>query len=175
MRPVVPLLLLSLVAAPALAVETVGPQQPPKPLTRADAKARVGQMFAESDPNKDGVVTRAEYDARLTRMLAERPVGSPGGPTAAQVKSIRAAADSSFARTDLNKDGKVTAAEMSAIAASFADTSEPKAIIANGVKINGEKYMTIESTDDSLKAKKVYIHTAISSFSFATLRILTCA
>jgi hypothetical protein len=47
-------------------------------------------------------------------MLAERPVGSPGGPTAAQVKSIRAAADSSFARTDLNKDGKVTAAEMSA-------------------------------------------------------------
>jgi hypothetical protein len=114
MRLVAPLLLLSLVAAPALAVEAVGPKQPPKPLTRAAAKARVGEMFAQSDPNKDGVVTRAEYDARLNKMLAERPVGSPNGPTAAQVKAIRATAEASFARTDANKDGKVTAAEMSA-------------------------------------------------------------
>jgi profilin len=44
---------------------------------------------------------------------------------------------------------------MSAIAASFNDKSETKAVIANGVKVNGDKYMTIESTDDSLKAKKV--------------------
>jgi profilin len=44
---------------------------------------------------------------------------------------------------------------MSAIAASFNDKSEPKAILSNGVKVNGQKYMTIESTDDSLKAKKV--------------------
>jgi profilin len=44
---------------------------------------------------------------------------------------------------------------MSAIAASFNDKSETKAVIANGVKINGEKYMTIEASDDSLKAKKV--------------------
>lgn len=50
---------------------------------------------------------------------------------------------------------QLTAPEMSAIAASFNDKSEPKAVISNGVKINGEKYMTIESTDDSLKAKKV--------------------
>ena len=44
---------------------------------------------------------------------------------------------------------------MGAIAASFTDKSEPKSVIANGVKINGEKYMTIESTDDTLKTKKV--------------------
>jgi hypothetical protein len=44
---------------------------------------------------------------------------------------------------------------MGAIAASFNDKSEPKSVIANGVKINGEKYMTIEASDDSLKAKKV--------------------
>jgi len=44
---------------------------------------------------------------------------------------------------------------MGAIAASFTDKSEPKAVIANGIKINGEKYMTIEASDDSLKAKKV--------------------
>lgn len=50
---------------------------------------------------------------------------------------------------------QLTAAEMSAIAASFNDKSETKAVIANGVKVNGDKYMTIESTDDSLKAKKV--------------------
>jgi hypothetical protein len=47
---------------------------------------------------------------------------------------------------------------MSAIAASFTDKSEPKAVISNGVKINGEKYMTIEASDDSLKAKKVSLH-----------------
>jgi profilin len=45
-------------------------------------------------------------------------------------------------------------AEMSAIAASFNDKSEPKGVISNGIKINGEKYMTIEASDDSLKAKK---------------------
>jgi profilin len=44
---------------------------------------------------------------------------------------------------------------MGAIAASFNDKSAPKAILSNGVKVNGQKYMTIESTDDSLKAKKV--------------------
>lgn len=47
---------------------------------------------------------------------------------------------------------------MSAIAASFNDKSETKAVIANGVKVNGEKYMTIESTDEALKAKKVRHH-----------------
>jgi hypothetical protein len=47
---------------------------------------------------------------------------------------------------------------MSAIAASFNDKSETKAVIANGVKINGEKYMTIEASDESLKAKKVRHH-----------------
>lgn len=50
---------------------------------------------------------------------------------------------------------QLTAAEMSAIAASFNDKSETKAVISNGVKINGEKYMTIEAGDESLKAKKV--------------------
>jgi hypothetical protein len=50
---------------------------------------------------------------------------------------------------------QLSAAEMGAIAASFNDKSAPKAILSNGVKVNGQKYMTIESTDDSLKAKKV--------------------
>ena len=44
---------------------------------------------------------------------------------------------------------------MSAIAASFTDKSDPKAVISSGIKIKGEKYMTIEASDDSLKAKKV--------------------
>ncbi|KAH7401110.1 profilin [Phaeosphaeria sp. MPI-PUGE-AT-0046c] len=51
-------------------------------------------------------------------------------------------------------DFSLSAAEMSAIAASFNDKSETKAVIANGIKVNGEKYMTIESTDEALKAKK---------------------
>lgn len=53
-----------------------------------------------------------------------------------------------------SKDFSLTAAEMGAIAASFSDKSETKGVVANGVKVNGTKYMTIESTDDSLKAKK---------------------
>jgi hypothetical protein len=57
--------------------------------------------------------------------------------------------------TDSTNWLQLTAAEMSAIAASFNDKSETKAVIANGVKVNGEKYMTIESSEDSLKAKKV--------------------
>jgi len=44
---------------------------------------------------------------------------------------------------------------MKAIADSFSDTGEVKAVISNGIKISGEKYMTIEATDESLKAKKV--------------------
>ena len=52
---------------------------------------------------------------------------------------------------------------MSAIASSFNDKSETKAVIANGVKVNGQKYMTIESTDDSLKAKKVRYHRRCST------------
>ncbi|KAF1948032.1 Profilin/allergen [Clathrospora elynae] len=43
-------------------------------------------------------------------------------------------------------DFSLTAAEMGAIAASFNDKSETKAVIANGVKVNGVKYMTIEAT-----------------------------
>lgn len=74
----------------------------------------------------------------------------------------------SSACTDVRQ---LTAAEMGAIAASFSDKSEPKAVISNGVKINGEKYMTIESTDDSLKAKKVR---ATVPTSILPSRILTC-
>ncbi|KAF1953509.1 Profilin/allergen [Byssothecium circinans] len=48
----------------------------------------------------------------------------------------------------------VSEAERKAIAASFADKSDPKSVIANGVKISGDKYMTIEASDDALKAKK---------------------
>ncbi|KAF2444777.1 Profilin/allergen [Karstenula rhodostoma CBS 690.94] len=48
----------------------------------------------------------------------------------------------------------VSDAERKAIADSFNDRSEPKGVIANGIKISGEKYMTIEASDDALKAKK---------------------
>jgi profilin len=50
---------------------------------------------------------------------------------------------------------QVSEDERKAIAASFSDKSDPKQVISNGVKINGVKYMTIEASDDSLKAKKV--------------------
>ncbi|KAF2267894.1 Profilin/allergen [Lojkania enalia] len=45
-------------------------------------------------------------------------------------------------------------AELQVIVDSFTDKSPTKNVIEHGVKINGEKYMTIESTEDSLKAKK---------------------
>lgn len=61
---------------------------------------------------------------------------------------------------------------MGAIAASFTDKSEPKSVIANGIKINGEKYMTIEASDDSLKAKKVCFTAAPHNPPHSTLPIL---
>lgn len=54
---------------------------------------------------------------------------------------------------------------MKAIADSFNDKSEPKNVLSSGVKVNGEKYMTIESTDTDLKAKKVSLHNTGSHHS----------
>jgi hypothetical protein len=59
-----------------------------------------------------------------------------------------------------NMDGMLTAgqippAELKVIIDSFNDKSDPKKVITEGVKVNGEKYMTISSDDDSLKTKKV--------------------
>jgi hypothetical protein len=54
-------------------------------------------------------------------------------------------------------DPQLSAEERAAIAKSFNDKSEPKKVISEGVKVNGVKYMTIEASDDSLKAKKVTI------------------
>ncbi|KAG9191949.1 hypothetical protein G6011_10683 [Alternaria panax] len=51
-------------------------------------------------------------------------------------------------------DFSLSAEERAAIAKSFNDKSEPKKVISDGVKVNGVKYMTIEASDDSLKAKK---------------------
>ncbi|KAF2473059.1 Profilin/allergen [Lindgomyces ingoldianus] len=48
----------------------------------------------------------------------------------------------------------ISDAERKAIADSFSDKSDPKQIIVNGFHVNGEKYMTIDSTDESLKGKK---------------------
>lgn len=56
-------------------------------------------------------------------------------------------------RTD--RSPQVSESERKAIAASFSDKSDPKQVISNGIKISGVKYMTIEASDDSLKAKKV--------------------
>ncbi|KAF2795263.1 putative profilin II [Melanomma pulvis-pyrius CBS 109.77] len=48
--------------------------------------------------------------------------------------------------------------ELQVIIDSFTDSSSDpnhvKKVISQGVKVNGEKYMTIESTDSALKAKK---------------------
>jgi len=45
-------------------------------------------------------------------------------------------------------------AELKVIIDSFEDKSDPKKVIAEGIKVNGEKYMTIDSDSDSLKTKK---------------------
>jgi profilin len=44
--------------------------------------------------------------------------------------------------------------ERQTIVDSFKDRSSIKKVVAEGVHINGEKYVTLDSTDDSLKAKK---------------------
>lgn len=48
----------------------------------------------------------------------------------------------------------VSEAERKAIADSFADKKDVKDVISNGIRVAGEKYMTIEAGDNELKAKK---------------------
>jgi len=48
----------------------------------------------------------------------------------------------------------IPANELKVIIDSFDDKSDPKKVISEGVKVNGEKYMTIDSDSDSLKTKK---------------------
>lgn len=50
---------------------------------------------------------------------------------------------------------QIPPAELKVIIDSFSDKSDPKKVIIEGVKVNGEKYMTIDSDDDTLKTKKV--------------------
>ncbi|KAF2274112.1 Profilin/allergen [Westerdykella ornata] len=45
-------------------------------------------------------------------------------------------------------------AELKVIIDSFSDTSNPPKIVSEGIKVNGEKYMTISADNESLKAKK---------------------
>jgi len=45
-------------------------------------------------------------------------------------------------------------AERKVIVESFSDTAETKFVVSHGIHINGEKYITLDSDKDSLKAKK---------------------
>jgi profilin len=50
---------------------------------------------------------------------------------------------------------QIPANELKVIIDSFEDKSDPKKVLSEGVKVNGEKYMCIDSDSDSLKTKKV--------------------
>jgi len=57
-------------------------------VTRAEAQARAGEMFARMDANKDGKLDQADRQARMAARL-----------------------DETFARMDANKDGRIDKAE----------------------------------------------------------------
>lgn len=71
--------------------------------TQASATQRFSREFAQSDVNKDGVLTREEVAARMGRMKAGAKKMDP-----VHVKRLT---DLWFTRADLNKNGKVTEAE----------------------------------------------------------------
>lgn len=71
--------------------------------TQATAAARFSREFAQSDANKDGVLTRDEVSARMGRMKAGAKKMDP-----VHVKRLT---DLWFTRADLNKNGKVTEPE----------------------------------------------------------------
>jgi len=80
---------------------------------RAAAKGKTapthagGGLFARLDTNKDGVVTKAEFDATATQMHTRiEQAGLHRGNRAERM----------FDAADLNKDGKVSAAEMQQVA-----------------------------------------------------------
>lgn len=78
----------------------------PKPgaRTAAAVSPRVAAEFKASDANGDGALSRAEVLARVKRM----DVGS----TRMSPEQVEMLASAWFARTDANRDGKVTPAEM---------------------------------------------------------------
>ena len=77
--------------------------------TRASATAKFKSEFAQSDTDRDGVLTRAEVQARIAQMKV-----GPGRPDAVHAKRL---ADLWFDRADANKTGKVTQTEAEALLA----------------------------------------------------------
>lgn len=83
---------LFLLAAPLAAQET-----------QTSAAARFSREFAESDLNKDGVLTKSEVQTRMGRMKAGAKKMDP--------VHVQRLTDLWFSRADLNKNGKVTEPE----------------------------------------------------------------
>lgn len=129
-----PLLLATSLLATAVSGGAIAGQLPPAPtdavLTRADALARADTRFAEIDTNRDGKISASERDAipaPRRGLAAEGAEGRGGRAGMGGVRGIERAdtdrdgfvtraefaaqAAAMFDRQDLNKDGKVDAAE----------------------------------------------------------------
>jgi Ca2+-binding EF-hand superfamily protein len=76
--------------------------------TRQSATAKLDAEFAESDTNKDGVLSQAEIAARMGRMKV-------GGGKTLDATHAQRLATLFMQRADTNKDGKVTKAESKAL------------------------------------------------------------
>lgn len=94
---------IALIGAPALFAMPASAQE-----TRASANAKLDAEFAASDMDKDGFLSPAEVNARMTKMKV-------GGGKSLDATHAKRVATLFFARADTNKDGKVSAAESSAL------------------------------------------------------------
>lgn len=106
----------------------------PGPLPRAEADRRVAERFADLDLNEDGRIERDEVRARFDLeasadvMLTapqKKKATDPRGPIAGRLPAY-ARADSWFAATDRDSDGRITRVELSAAMGADVQQLPPK-------------------------------------------------
>ncbi|MBD8677194.1 hypothetical protein [Sphingomonas sp. CFBP 13720] len=118
-----PLLLVASLLATAVSGGAIAGQLPPAPtdavLTRADALARADARFAEIDTDRDGKISASERDAIPAPRRGPAAEGAEGRGGRAGMGGVRG-----IERADTDRDGFVTRAEFAAQAAAMFDRQD---------------------------------------------------
>ncbi len=110
-----------LIALTLLALQAQPVGVAPGPLLRAEAERRLAERFTDLDLNEDGNIERDEVrarfdfdastDATFTAAQKAKKASDPRAAVDARLPAF-ARADAWFAETDIDKDGKISRAEL---------------------------------------------------------------
>lgn len=111
----------ALLALSLLALQTPPVGVAPGPLPAAEAERRLDERFADLDLDEDGSISRdeararfdldASADATFTAAQKAKKAGDPRASVDSRLPA-HARADAWFAATDVDKDGRITRAEL---------------------------------------------------------------